>query len=270
MRGNPLAIVTLLLSAIFFIIGATMQRTAGVQSGIQRFFLGLTAIVFAIPGCLLVLFYTHLFDDAVWFYQFRAFPYTELTASGLGLAAGVVYSWFQPTSLGERIAIPAILLVLVSVPHLKPVLEPIDTSLLKFTCESGVCLQSSPSTCGPASAATILRQYGFDVAERELAVEALTSRGGTENWYLARAIRRRGLLADFVIQPRNHISPPPSSIAGVLLPSGEGHLIAVMSETATDIAIADPLIGKLVIPKAELERRYHFTGFFLIIHPPAK
>jgi ABC-type bacteriocin/lantibiotic exporter with double-glycine peptidase domain len=118
--------------------------------------------------------------------------------------------------------------------------------------------------------ATILRTYGFPVAEKELAIEAYTSRGGTENWYLARAIRSRGLKADFVIQPREHIAPPPSSLAGVLLPGGDGHFIAVMSESATDVVIADPLIGRLVISKAELERRYGFTGFFLVIHPPAK
>jgi hypothetical protein len=43
-----------------------------------------------------------------------------------------------------------------------------------------------------------------------------------------------------------------------------------MSATATEVVIADPLIGKLVIPRSELERRYRFTGFFLIIHPPAE
>jgi hypothetical protein len=70
----------------------------------------------------------------------------------------------------------------------------------------------------------------------------------------------------------NHdqISPPIPSIAGVLLPGGAGHFIALTGATSTDITVADPMKGELIIRKVDLENRYHFTGFFLVIQPGAR
>ena len=59
--------------------------------------------------------------------------------------------------------------------------------------DGGACLQSTPSTCGPASIATILRSLGFPASEREVARNAFTYAGGTEAWYLARYVRSQGL-----------------------------------------------------------------------------
>jgi hypothetical protein len=50
----------------------------------------------AIPGILFVLYYSHLFDNAAWFYNLRAIRYTELLASCMVLLAGFVYSVMLP------------------------------------------------------------------------------------------------------------------------------------------------------------------------------
>lgn len=229
----------------------------------------LVATVLAIPGALFVLYYTHLFDNAAWFYSFRAMSHTELAAAGLGSIAGLAQSRFQPKTLGEKLVVPLILCVLLSVPFIKSALDPVDYSGLQQVCTGEVCLQSTPSTCGPTSAATLLKLFGKNASEEELAHECFTYRGGTEIWYVARAFRKRGLTADFVIQPPDKISPPAPAIAGVLLPGGAGHFVAILSEDDRDITIGDPLKGKVVVTRAQLNHAYHFTGFFLVIrsHP---
>lgn len=88
---------------------------------------------------------------------------------------------------------------------------------------------------------------------------------GPEIWYIARAIERRGLHASVQIQSLEHLSPPSPAIAGVVLPGGAGHFIAIMSGTADTITIGDPMKGKLMVNRADLSTAYHFTGFFLAI-----
>lgn len=126
-------------------------------------------------------------------------------------------------------------------------------------------MQSTPSTCGPASAATLLRAFGQRASERELAEEALTYQGGTENWYLARALRHRGLNVNVRIVTPGDSFPAPS-IAGVVLPGGAGHFVAILDQSPLTITIADPLKGKMIVEKRRADQYYRFTGFFLEVH----
>jgi len=222
----------------------------------------------AAPGVLYALYYTHLFDDAIWYCEWRTLPLTELLAGGVGLLAGRLHAWYDPQSLGEKLAAPLLAAALVLVPFIKPLLAPLDTGALHADCPGEVCLQSTLSTCGPASAATLLKRFGIRTSEQELARECFTYKGGTESWYLARALRRRGVKARFVIE-RGGLPHP--AIAGVVLP-GEGlvrgragHFIAVLDQTPSTVTIADPLIGRRVLTRDRLGRRYHFTGWFLVL-----
>jgi hypothetical protein len=201
--------------------------------------------------------YLHFFDNAAWFYNLRAVPYVELTGAGAGLLAGIVQRRMAPAG---RIVVPVGALLLILVPHLKPLLAPLDLAKLRDRCEGEVCLQSTLSTCGPASAATLLRRLGRAATERELAVEARSSASGTEVWYLARALRARGVDAVARVVPGQIVAP---SIAGVVLPGNAGHFIAVLRQTPAEVTVMDPMHGLAVIPRAELARRYRFTGFFL-------
>lgn len=124
-----------------------------------------------------------------------------------------------------------------------------------------MCIQSTLSSCGPASTATVLRALGVEAGEGELVREAHTYMGGTEAWYLARAVRSRGLVARFVMNGggfNEAIRLP--AIAGVTL-NGRGHFIAVLSRNDDVFDVGDPMIGPEKRTRAELERRYGFTGF---------
>jgi hypothetical protein len=72
-------------------------------------------ILAAAPAVLFASYYLRLLDNTAWFYNLRALPYVELAGAGAGLLAGV---------LQGRVAVPAGALLLILVPHLKPLLAP--------------------------------------------------------------------------------------------------------------------------------------------------
>jgi hypothetical protein len=261
----PVVLLNLLSAGVLFWIGSVLGKKAA--SRMTCGWLVRVSLVLAAPGLLFVLYYTRLFDNAAWFYSLRVMPFTEFLPGGLGLLAGLLNSWLEPESLGEKLVAPAALAVLVLVPFVKPLLSPIELDRLRDRCEGEVCMQSTFSTCGPSSAATLLKAFGQAASERQLASECLTSRGGTEIWYIARAFKRRGFRTQVLIQPLDGLSPPSPAIAGVVLPGGAGHFIAIMSQTADEVTIGDPMKGKLVVKRADLKNYYHFTGFFLVVQP---
>jgi hypothetical protein len=89
--------------------------------------------------------------------------------------------------------------------------------------------------------------------------------GGTEIWYLARALNLKGYTTEVVIQRAVDRLPALPAIAGVVLHGGAGHFIAVLSENRGQVTLADPLGGESVVGLRNLAREYHFTGFSLTI-----
>jgi ABC-type bacteriocin/lantibiotic exporter with double-glycine peptidase domain len=154
------------------------------------------------------------------------------------------------------------------VPYVKTLVPGTGLWSYKDMWDGKICLQSKPFTCGPASAATVLNSLGLRVTEQELGEECHTYIGGTENWYIARALRRRGFQVDFLVKgakPQRLYYP---AIAGVRLSNGAGHFVAVLAETDKAYVIGDPQDGKHLVDKRNLDRDYLFTGFFLIVNPP--
>lgn len=214
----PVVLLNVLSAAVLFWLGSVLAKKSLSRS--RNGSLLLVGMVLAAPGLLFVLYYTHLFDNAGWFYSFRVLPLTEFLPGGIGLLGGVLHSWFDAETLGQRLLVPSALLVLVLIPFVKPLLDPIELDRLRDHCEGDVCMQSTLSTCGPSSAATLLKAFGQTASEKQLAGECLTSRGGTEIWYIARALKRRGFRQHVLIQSSESRSLPSPAIAGVVLHAG--------------------------------------------------
>jgi len=106
-----------------------------------------------------------------------------------------------------------------------------------------------------------------NTTEKQFARECFTSRGGTEIWYIARALQRRGCATSVVIQKQVVEVLPAPAIAGVVFRGGAGHFIAVLTSKDDSVTIADPLKGKFTFTRSELHQQYHFTGFFLLVSP---
>ncbi|MFA6317308.1 MAG: cysteine peptidase family C39 domain-containing protein [Elusimicrobiota bacterium] len=225
-----------------------------------------------LPGLLYGFYYGHLLlDKAVWFYELRSWPGTELLAAGMGFSAGVFNERMLRRPPGKRpvgtlVAVLALATAL-GMPYLKNIKHPIKKESLADSWANGVCLQSSSSTCGACCAATLLRGAGVQVTEAEVAEGAYTSLGGTEAWYLARFMRSKGVRVRFVSQDPALPELPYPSIAGVRMggPGGFGHFITVIERTPKGYALGDPLFGRILLPDHRLRAEYEFTGFFLAL-----
>ena len=275
---NPLIFPTLGMAGLLFAWGRWIARQPHGKGWLAAW----TALTFAAatPALLFAAYYTHLFDHAGWFYAFRALPLTELTAAGIGLGAGLLAElirrstnrsrWAAVSRYSPSIAAVGMALIL-AVPYVKPIIAPLRTPPHDQWRE-GVCLQNTPATCGPACAATLLRQFGRNGSERELARECFSYAGGTENWYVARAIRQRGLHAEYLLSEPQPDRIPFPAIAGVGLSTGGrvGHFIAILEQQEGRYVVADPLIGKLLLTPNDLRSRYYFTGFFLVVRAPSE
>lgn len=264
---NQMIWPTALLAILLFWAGMGAENR--ITSPRIRIVFILVAAIFAIPGFLFVFYYTKLLGQPTWFCEFRSWPYTELAGGGVGLLLGFVHQLrHKNPTLRRQLrlgTVPAILAVVVVVPFVKPIVRPLDARQLQERWQNGVCIQSTPSTCGPASAATILRSMGKEGTEAELARECFTYAGGTESWYLARSLRKRGCKVEFKRLTSESSDLPLPAIAGVKLREGAGHFIALLGRSGTNFVGNDPLNGKFTASLAELRSEYLFTGSFLVI-----
>lgn len=266
---NYMLILTLLVASILFVVG----NLPGCRTKMQTFIvLCIFGFVIAIPGILFAIYYFKILGEPIWLYQFRSVPFSELSAGGAGLLSGLLHGKWSSNPKFRRIAggwfFPVILVIGLIVPYLKPILRPPKWSEFQDHWLQGVCLQTSESSCGPACAATLLRRIGRTTTEKEIAQASFTSRNGTENWYLARTLRARGLKVQFVFEPDLNKPWPYPAIAGVRLPGyygNTGHFIAVLDRVGDKYIIADPLEGKSIQSQSELRGTYDFTGFFMVV-----
>ncbi len=261
---NPLFFPTLLLAVLFFMAGLTLCRRGKSRT------VAWVGVLVGMPAFLFAAHYAKVLGEARWFYTFRSWPFTELSAAGVGLFFGwLEYRREQTPRLKKvigRFFVPFLLLLCVAVPYLKQIFLRPDWNAFQDRWSAGVCLQTSEASCGPAAAATLLRHFGGEATERMLAVESFTTRRGTENWYLVRALRKRGLDLKYVMVAPGVERVLFPSIAGVRLneAGGAGHFITVFERRQEKFVIGDPLIGREELSPAELNERYAFTGFYLI------
>lgn len=261
-------IPSLLIALVLFTVGiAASHRTKEVSFS----FLCVLGLISALPGIVFAAYYLRIFVEPVWLYQFRSAPFTELSAGGAGFLPGLLHGRFSADKQFRRIAggwfFPGILAIGLFVPYLKPMLRPPEWSQFRDRWSNNVCLQTSESSCGPACAATLLRQFGKTATEKEIAMASFTSLNGTENWYLARALRARGLAVQFVLVREANQPWPYPAIAGVRLPGmgKTGHFITILGRVGDNYMIGDPITGKSVQSQSELRGSYDFTGFFMVI-----
>lgn len=220
----------------------------------------------AVPCMVYVLYYAHLWDEPIWLYQWRSIPGTELLAALGGLLVGWCH-WHVPFRLKGSLGFISCFFVLwLSVPYLKQIISPLDKNQLKEAWKDGVCMQSTTSTCGPASAATLMKSMGIEVTEKELATDAFTTRSGTENWYLKRAIEKHGVICNYVRREPGSSALLYPAIAGVRLGERAGHFIAILGETPEHYIVGEPMTGRRLLRKDRIDRGgYEFTGFFMVL-----
>lgn len=258
MKANFLGLIAIALSIGAFALtyAYLRHRTTSVRGVL---FVALSLL--AIPSALFTVYYLHVLPDHAWFYNLRSCPGSELLVIFLGCAAGTVASLLPRVLLVLPLCA---LIVLAAVPYAKPLLWPINDSDFTESWAGDICLQSTPCTCGPASISTILRRLKVDTSEREAAHAAFSSATGTEAWYLARYVRRKGLVARFDFARTFSPSTELPAVVGVRLGSA-GHFIAVLDVSEGQVTFADPLIGEGHLSVSQFQKRYDLTGFRMVI-----
>jgi predicted double-glycine peptidase len=258
MHANFFGLTAVALTLLVFKL--TYDHLRGRAVGVKAAWLGI-GICISVPGILFGIYYLHVLPEWEWFYAFRSWPGTEFLAVFLGVAAGALAAllprWLLILPLFAMVALAAI-------PYIKPVLGPLKDEAFRNRTQGESILQSTSATCGPASVCNALQQLGMHATEYEIARAAHTYVGGTEAWYLARAIRAKGLMPRFVF--RNTFDPTVGqpAIVGVRL-SGLGHFIAVLKVEGNFVTFVDPAWGSARVSLDEFFRRFDFTGFHLVV-----
>ncbi len=136
--------------------------------------------------------------------------------------------------------------------------RPIAGELGVWQAEDGVALQSSGSSCVPASMANILRQFGEDVGERELAVEMGTTAWGSTHGRVALSLWLRGYRCRVMSSgalPTLHL---PAALSVDHPATGpESHMVALMAFDGKVAEVWDPLEGKVDFAPSELGAIWH-------------
>lgn len=257
---NPLLLPGLALWLGLFWFGSRLKRP------VLAFYL--VGVAMALPSLVVAAYYMKLLGEPLWLYRIRSVPFTELLVAGSGLLFGplqgeVIRREVLRRRLGSWL-VPIIGMFTALLPFLKPIVHRIPDAAFGEQWRGVVCLQSTPSTCGPASAATLFQRLGVEVGERELARECFSSRTGTENWYLARAFRRRGFEVEFVKMTNVALELRGPAIAGVRV-EGRGHFIPVLAVTNGFAELGDPMVGYERVALSELATRREFTGFLMTV-----
>lgn len=165
------------------------------------------------------------------------------------------------------------LLGFVVMPFVLPALiRPTLASLSTRIDRTGVCLQQTGYTCGPAAAVTGLRALGLSAEEGQLAIWSQTSEFGTDPDALASALRShyaaRGLEARY--RSFEHVADLKEAgitLAVVKYSFMTDHFVAVLGVTNQEVTVGDPLNGKTVYSSEDFEKQWRFCGISLKLTP---
>lgn len=265
MDVNPIYILCLILSLMIFSISSKIIKQT--IKRYQRLALSVTSLVLALVSLSIPITYVlNSVGENPLYATFRAYPYTELLivlfAPLMGCVNGLLTTHKNNSVVTGLCLI--IMLSYVSLPFAKPLIRPLQKDL-QNKWSNDVALQSSASTCGPSSLATIFKYYGKEDTEANIAKQAYTSASSTENWYLARYADDQGFNYQFLTIAELDKVPTPA-IIGVRLGS-MGHFITLLNKHNGLYEIADSLSGKSFLSLEQFNQQYRYTGFVLNLTP---
>ncbi|MDB6117379.1 MAG: peptidase bacteriocin processing [Verrucomicrobiaceae bacterium] len=258
MNANFPGLLSVVLSAAGFawVHSTLRRRRMSVRLRIFAVF-----AVLSVPAALFTLYYLHVLPEYEWLYTLRSWRGSELLGVFLGCAGGALASM-----LSRMLLIFPLLgsVAFAFAPYVKPMVTPLEDSDLKDRWEGNVCLQSTGSTCGPASVCTVLKHLGAAPSEISAARSAYSTMSGTEAWYLARYVRSQGFVPHFRFRKTFAPSVGLPAVVGVTS-GGNGHFIAVLEIIGDQVTVADPMRGEEHLTLSEFEVRYRCTGFHMVI-----
>lgn len=260
---NPNYFIALIMGSIIYFI--SISYFSKYHPYIEKkYSLILLVIIFTLMSLLIPAGYISDFiGENPYYAYFRAYPYTELLVVLIAPLAGLI-TQFIVYLCGKKVFFYclgfATLLLYISTPFIKPIIRPLPKQMNDKWYEN-IALQTTKSTCGPASLATIMNYYGDKGSETNIARAAFSSASGTENWYLARYAEQHGYQYRFLRETILSNIPTPA-IIGVKL-GRAGHFITLLSHDDQYYTVADSLSGLHTLTEQDFNKKYRFNGFVL-------
>lgn len=259
-------IPAIVLSVISFVVFRSLYLKT--SSGLIRVILVLTAAALSTPAVWFTSNYALCIPYADWFFDFHTISGIEATSGLVGSMLGVMFasSKMRPNKLnGYILAVCSIMsAIILTAPFAKQLYYWPECIALEDKWEDGVCLQTSGYTCVPACAATLIRMQSGKVTEKELAIEAGSTPRGTEVWYLARALRKRGYEHKFKTLESVKDAPIPSILCVIL--TGVPHVVVLLEKDEQGVVIGEPMSGKKKYSWKVFQRCYHPSNSCITIH----
>lgn len=256
-------ILCLLSGLVLFFIFTNLFRS--LDSQFKRILLLLVTGIFAVFSFTIpIAYFSDVIGSNPLYAQFRSYNYTEMLVVLFAPFIGTINGWFtarKHNSFYTCVCL-VVMFLYISSPFLKPLIRPLQHDL-KNQWKDDVAIQSTASTCGPSSLATIFKLYGKNDTESNIATYAYTSSSGSESWYLARYAHEQGFNYQFLQEPELAKVPTPS-IIGVRL-GIIGHFIVLLAHKNGMYEVADPISGKETLTLDQFNRKYKYTGFVLNI-----
>lgn len=136
----------------------------------------------------------------------------------------------------------------------------------------GVCIQSTQYSCGAASLVTMLKHYGIESNEKEMAELSYTVMGwGTKMIRIANALAQKiedeGIKMDVDIVKINwdglkRVQGP--CIVDIKYSPFMDHVVVVLEIEGDDVILGDPSIGRVTLAKDEFLERWR--GYAIILY----
>ncbi|HEX2951469.1 MAG TPA: cysteine peptidase family C39 domain-containing protein [Armatimonadota bacterium] len=264
MFWDPYALPAFIVGLLLYYVGHRLFILT--PAGKKRWGMGILLAILCLPALSFNLYYAHLAIEPWWYVIFRSVSGIETLAACWGMFWGFACTRITSGQASIiRVACHTIALtctvLFIAVPFLKPIMNPVEEyHHLKNRWKGNVCLQTSGSTCGPASMATIFAFYGMTKNEREIAEACYTSYTGTELWYLLRYAKQHGLQITYLQPCRLPDIPAPALLGTTAIlsdgPVQSGHFITLLGKMGNGYIIADPENGSRVLTEDQFIHIY--------------
>lgn len=195
-------------------------------------------------------------------------------ATTLGLTTPLSRLPYRWEKVGVCLLMGAVLWRFSLVPFLMPAVLEGKLARLQTTIDnSGVCLQATEYTCGPAAAVTALRRLGLSASEGQIAIRAHASPTvGTLPACLSKALRELYGADGLQCHYRTFDSIAQLARSGITLAVVrsallQDHCVAVLGVSDAAVIVADPVTGIAAVPHEEFRAIWRFSGIVLSRNP---
>lgn len=142
--------------------------------------------------------------------------------------------------------------------------RPVAPSLTHVTTSDGVILQSSGVSCAAAAGANIVRHFGLEKTERNMAeLFGTTTRAGTSAAQVMYGMHQLGIASHKVEIPDadlTHLTVPAMLFVDHPVTGPETHAVAYMALHQGKAEVWDPLVGKRWLTQPQLAQIWHGHG----------